>query len=554
MFRVRRVADGTQWYQGGGVYEQDEGFPYLILSIGGNILKVTLEEPYTVTNLSATFGLYNPAGELYGYFCQAENYMVIQAGDRITLPLFWDGVNNTMRRSNGITGNLSRPGINEIPAAGPMDYYLGRLWYAWTPTKRHYSAGDIVQGPSGTIANRFLDSVLCVTENPLAVGGDGFVVPTQAGNIRALKHSANLDSNLGVSDLFVFTRRTVYGLSVPVTRADWIGAGSGSGGTTNPTQKLLQINQGAVNDRSVVVVNGDLFYQSLEPAIRSLTVALRYFQQWGNTAISANENRVLQFNDRSLLSHASGTEFDNRLLQTALPKRVGCGIVHQALIPMDFDPISSFGAAKNPIWEGMYEGLDILQLFTVDYGGLQRCFAIVVSRIDGSINLWEITNSERTDSGDRRSTMIVETPAFTWNQETVLKNLESMELWIDRLYGDVNFKVEYRPDSDPCWYPWSEWRKCTARNSCEDAHNPVCYPVTQYSENYRAADSLPVPPNNCQSMMGRPANIGYQFQIRITVKGWCRLRTLILHASTRGESPFQNLVCSFPFEESDLSI
>lgn len=544
------IADGQEWYQGGSVYERDEGYPYLLLSIGGKILKVTLEEPYTVTNVSTTPLLQNPSGELYSYFCQAETYTVIQAGDYITKPLIWDGT--SIRRSNGIigVGNMN----NEIPAAGPMDYYLGRLWYAGVPTRRHYCAGDIVQGTSGTIANRFLDAVLHVTENPLAVGGDGFVVPTQAGNIRALKHTANLDNNLGVSDLFIFTRRTVYGLAVPVTRADWIQAGNGSGGTTNPVQKLLQINQGSVNDRGIVVVNGDLFYQSLEPAIRSLTVALRYFQQWGNTAISANENRILQFNDRSLMSHCTGVEFDNRLLESALPKRVNCGIVHQAIIPMDFDPISSFGASRNPSWEGMYEGLDILQMFSVDYGGQQRCFAVVVSRIDGSINLWELTNYSRVNADDRRSTMIIETPAFTWNQETVLKELECMEIWIDRLWGDVNFKVEYRPDSDPCWYPWSEWKKCTARNSCEDAHNPVCYPVTEYSENYRAADSLPRPQNVCQSMMGRPTNIGYQFQLRITVKGFCRIRSVVLHATTRGESPFQNLVCSHPFEEGEVGI
>jgi hypothetical protein len=104
-----------------------------------------------------------------------------------------------------------------------MVYYQGRIWYA---QGRIYTAGDIVGGPSGTLANQFKDSILKVTENPLALGGDGFAVPSTAGDIRALSYSANLDTSLGQGPLYIFTRRQVYQLSVPVTRADWIAATS----------------------------------------------------------------------------------------------------------------------------------------------------------------------------------------------------------------------------------------------------------------------------------------------------------------------------------------
>ena len=546
------IADGSKWYQGGGVYKYDEGFPYLVLLIGGVTYKVNLEEPYTVTQLSdASTAM--PDGELYSYLCQAEKWMVIQAGDYATLPLFWDGT--TLRRSNGITGIITpgNPNINEIPAAGPMDYYLGRLWYAGVPTRRHYCAGDIVQGPSGTAPYR-LDAVLKVTENPLAIGGDGFVVPTEAGNIRALKHTTNVDSTLGVSDLYVFTRQSVYALQVPVSRALWAQAGDGTGATTNPVQKIVVSNGGAVNDRSIVAVNQDLFYQCFEPSIRSLAVAIRYQQQWGNKPISSNEDRLLRFTDRELMKWSSGIEFNNRLLQGALPRRVACGIVTPALIPLDFDPISSFGADHPPIWQGDWEGLDFLQVFKVDYNGRPRAFGVVASKVDGSIHLWELTDYSRFETDDRRNTMIFETPAFTWNRETVLKELDAMEVWVDKIYGTVEFKVEYRPDSDPCWYTWWAWRKCVARNSCEDLVNPVCYPLQEYREGYRTADSLGRPHQVCQSMMGRPSSLGYQFQLRFTIKGWCRIRAFVLHANVRSEHPYQNLVCYVPFTEEQLRL
>src|SRR6185436_2489928 len=190
-------------------------------------------------------------------------------------------------------------------------------------------------------------------------------------------------------------------------------------------------------DRSVVQVNGDLYFQSLEPSIRSLFTSVRNFGQAGNIAIAANENRVLQFNDRALLKFASGIEFSNRLWQTALPKQVDQGVIHQAIIPLDFVPVSSFLAQFNPVWEGMYEGLDVLQMFTGDFGGRERAFSMVVSRGDQSMHVWEMTNSERFENGDNRVGWQIEFPAFTWSREFLLKKLVSGELWFDKIFGEV---------------------------------------------------------------------------------------------------------------------
>ena len=165
---LKIVQDGR--WQGGYIYEPDGANPYLVCSISGVIYSVLLEPPYTVTNLSAAFGLYNPDDAEIAFFCQGENILVIQAGDYYTqptptLPLFWNGT--TLRRSIGITTAAPAsvaPNINEIPAATCMDYYGNRLWYAQA---RQYSAGDMVGGPSGTLAQRYRDSIISVTENPL---------------------------------------------------------------------------------------------------------------------------------------------------------------------------------------------------------------------------------------------------------------------------------------------------------------------------------------------------------------------------------------------------
>lgn len=527
---IATLHDSTGLYQGGFMYDQQTNLPYLVYAISGRFYRIRLDTDNSIDDITGPVAFPTTA-PLY-HFVQGEEFLVVQAGDFTTLPAFWDGT--SMRHSLGLAG-----ATKELPAAGTMVYYQGRIWYA---QYRQYTAGDIVGGPSGTGGPPYFnrDSILKVTENPLAIGGDGFAVPTQAGNIRAMQYAANLDKALGEGTLYVFTRKQIYALDVPISRTDWIASGSNN----QPLQRVVQRNNGAASDRSVVAVNADLFYQSLTPSINSLFTALRYFNQWGNSPISANLDRAMQFNDRSLMSYSSGIEFNNRMLQCILPEQRPQGVVHKAIAPMDFDPISTLGKNLNPVWEGIYEGLDILQLFQGDFGGRERAFAIVVSRVDSSIQLWELTTDQRFENGDNRVEWYVETPAWTWGREFDLKKLDGGEIWIDKIFGTVDGKVYYRVDGNPCWQFWHAFQFCLARTSCEDVNNPVCYPMTGYREGDKFPVTLPTPPTpECYDFNHRPMNIGHQFQVKIEMKGWCRLRGLIVYALPYVKAPFDGLEC-----------
>lgn len=548
------------YWQGGFMYEPDGANPYLVCQISGVIYRALLEAPYTIDDLTASNPsiLRNPADPAIAeaaFFTQAENYLIIQAGDFFNpgpviagvtdsdgrhLPLFWDG--NTLRRSIGITtpaAPANAPGINEIPAATCMDYYGGRIWYA---RARTYAAGDMVGGPSGTAVNHFRDAVLNVTENPLCFGGDGFTVPTNAGNIRALKHSANINASLGQGQFYIFTRKTVYSLIVPKGRLDWINADSNN----QPEQVVVQLANGAVGDRCVVPINGDLYYQSFDPSIRSLIRAQQYFQQPGNTPISQNEQRALQLNDRSLMRFSSGIEFDNRILNAILPQRLGANVVHKAIAPLDFDIVSTFEEVKPPVWEGVYDGLNILHLFAGDFGGLPRAFAVAISDIDGALMIWELTTASRTQNGDNRVTWSIDFPAFTWSTsglEHSLKQLNGGECWIDKIAGTVEMDVYYRVDADPCWRRWLHTEFCSSR--CEDLEESplTAYPCAPIREGYKFPVVFPEPKSTCDSMNVRPTTIGYQFQVKIIFKGWCRVRGLLIHALAKDKPQFQGVAC-----------
>ncbi len=534
------IHDASGLFQGKFTYAPLGAFPYLIYAISGHIYKVVPGPPVIVTELT-TPALLMPATQPKFYFVQAEQFLVIQAGDNTTLPLFYDGV--SLRRSKGITNTTvapGTPGINEIPAATSMDYYLGRLWYS---TFRTGNAGDIVKGPSGTAAYQFNDAVLNVTESPLIVGGDGFTVPAQSGNITSIFHNANLNAPLGQGTLFFGTNKGIFSLTVPVSRTAWLA-------TTNSNQPLLtpvQLVNGPVSDRSIVQINGDVYYQSLEPGIRSLFASVRNFGQAGNIEISAQETRVLQFSNRALLNFGFGVLFNNRLLESQLPIQLPQGVIHQALVPLDFVPMSTFAASQQPIWEGMYEGLQFLQCTTADFGGLERCFATIVSEKDSSIQLWEIQQAAKFDADStddsKRIDWQIEFPAFTAGDFFELKRLVTAELWIDRLFGTVIFTMDYRPDAQTCWIPWAKWSACSAKNSAEDANNPISYPLVPFGECYLATQTLPKPPAQCDTCTTRPSDIAFQFQPRLTIKGYCRIRGLMLWFNKVEKNLYKGLIC-----------
>lgn len=533
-------------YQGGWLYEPLIGNPYLVLSCGGRIYQIRVDTDNSVHDITGASA--NPATPPQAYFCQAEQFLVIQAGDWQvnevgTLPLFWDGTK--MRRSVGVIGPNNIPDAypiqpyNEIPAALAMVYYQDRLWYA---NGRIFAAGDIVGNQaSGTIQYNFDDSVLKVTENPLAIGGDGFTVPSQAGQITGMSYTAALDQTLGQGPLYVFTRKQIYQLVVPVTRADWIAAGANN----QPQQTLAQKKYGATSDRCIFAVNGDLYYGSPEPGLRSLVLATRWFGQPGNVAISRSVQRAFKFTTPTLLGTQPGIEFDNRALIGVLPTPTPVGVAFQGVIALDFDIISTLTQKLPPAYDGLWDGLDILQMFEGDFGGLQRAFAIVHSRIDGSIQVWEITQNFLRDAGDNRIQWRVEFPAYTFGEEFKLKKLDGGELWLDKVQGTVELIFEFRVDANACWQPWMTTQFCSARNTCEDVNNPACYPVQPYCDGQKFPITLPAPnAGDGVSANLRPGNIGYQFQLRLTVVGNCRVRGLILFALAHDRRPFEGMINS----------
>lgn len=541
-------------YQGGAFYTPDYGEPQLILAVGGAIWRIRTDTDFSIEKVSALFGSMDPNSEQY-YFAQAEKWMVIQDGTMVTMPKFFstndDGSVAAMTNSNGFVG-VNNP-ANQIPPAGPMDYYQQRLWYAFG---RFYAAGDIVfNKTSGTAPNTYRDSVLAVTENPVPSGGDAFVTPVTSGNIRWLRHAANLNTQLGETNLFIGTRNAIFACNAPITRADWTKATL----DLMPLQTVALLGAGAYSERGATPINNDIFFASTPNGdVRSLRTAILNFQQPGQIPISNNINRALEFNDRSLLRFTSSIYHDSRFLQTILPYSVAglpgeptattvFGKPFKGVASLDFNPIASLQETLPPVWDGILEGLNILQLFQANIGGRDRAFAAVIGE-SGDLELWELTTTEKFDqnaAGESRVQWSFETASFAWGDPRTLKELETIRLWLDRIVGTVEIKVEFRPDQTGCWLPWRNFKVCSARDCTELVDTPCAgYPTpAEFCEGFESELTLPKPPQQCVPFSNRPAHLGRMFQFRISLHGWARVRGLYSFALPRVEAPFSGQVC-----------
>ena len=398
-----------------------------------------------------------------------------------------------------ITANSTINELAELPTSRAGVYGLGRNWEC-LPDKASYLASDIVGGSSGSIAEKFRDSVLNVTENSYLAGGGVFRVPGAGIEINAMAFPATLDSSLGQGPLQVLTQNVVFSCNAPVERAQWQTI-------TNPIQTQSLVSAGAVSFYGTTLVNSDIWFRSGD-GIRSLKLARQEFQSsFSNTPQSVEMNRTLLADNRSLLYKCSSINFDNRLLMTANPIAANGNVYHTKIIALNLDPISSLREKTPPIYDGVWEGRNILQMVTGTFQGVDRAFAFTYDTTEETIGLCELIPSERAivfDNDADRIQSSFESPALFYEADTAtreLLRLDDGEIIVKDLDGDVRFDVYYRPDYDQTWHPWHSW---------EVTDTPNWQPrMGLGSPDYKQGDTT----------TGRPYAVGYSFQVKVIITG-----------------------------------
>src|SRR3990167_7699847 len=486
----------TGIFQHANAYYPANSPPFIMASIGGAIFRVMLGN-YLVQEVTKPTDR-NPKNRLQAWMYQADRFLIIQDGQ--SRPFIFDG--SELRRSD--------PTKNEIQTGTVGIFAQGRIWYA-LPNGTTFRATDLIYG------NGNASDVLRETENDfLNEGGDfgtaGFTVPSNAAQITAMRQLANLDVALGQGPILVFTPNMIFSLNAPVDRTLWKDL-------QYPIQTVSLINYGALSQNSTVSVNGDFFYRSID-GVRSFVLARRDFQTWGNTPVSTEVEQVLANDSTEYLGYSSAVLFDNRLIMTCSPVFTARGVVHRGLAVLDFQSISGITRKAPPAWDGMWVGLNILQILKVHYSGKDRCF-MFAQNSSGEIELWELSEEDRFDNGNERISWSFETASYPFQNPFEQKKLWAGDTWIDRAAGECEINMRYRPDQHHCWLQWHTCRWC-AEYCWTPSDDPLkCKTPKEYKEQYRPRLGFPQPEDVCNAIAGMPPyRLGYQFQFRFECVGF----------------------------------
>ena len=430
----------------------------------------------------------------------------------------------------------------ELPAGRVGAYGMGRVALSLTDGKQ-FVIGDITGGPSGSVTNSYRDAVLKVNENSYLLNGGYFSVPGAWGDIRAMIIASTLDASLGQGPLQIMTPTHCFSCALQVDRTVWATV-------KNPILTVSLISNGSESQNATVNANGDILLRAVD-GIRSLLLGRRDFDTWGNVVQSTEMNRVLSLDTEDLLIYSSAIVFDNRMLMTAGPSAVpGHGVFHPGLIALNFDPVSSLRGKAPSVYDGLWTGINTLQLVVGRFSETERGFSFTYNLATSQIELYEIgttpvdvfstvewpTAAEIYDNGVTPIIWTIESPVIFNSGPNAKRQFIRMldgEIVIDNLVGTVNFAVFYKPDQYPCWTHWFSWAECAAKNT--DISKPQFRPRMGLGEPASQA---------CDPSTNRPMREGFNFQVKLVIQGHCRVLGQNFKAVTLPLSTYAKQSCT----------
>jgi len=517
------------FFQGAGVHEAGKD-SVLLAMVGGRLFSIEPCRNFKVAEVTPGNGSdVNMSTRPRAYFQQAEDWTVVQNG--LDAPIIYG--TGSVRRAAPLTND-------EVPSGEAMAYGNGRLWVS---KDRGYVAGDLVGSSSGTVPTR-RDAVLQFTENTFIAEGGAFALPVNAGAVTGMHFISNLDTVLGDGELVVFSRDGGFVTQVPTDRTLWKDL-------SYPVQRFA-VPAGAVSENAIVNVNGDLYYRSPD-GIRSLVFARRQFGSAGNTPISQEVNRALAWESPLLDSYASAVLFENRLLMTSAPQRSTRGVHHRALISMDFAPLAFSGQTSRPAYDGMWTGLNVLQIVVGSFGDEQRCF-VFAENASNEVEIWEVQKDVHCDNdgSDKRIEWFFETRAMAFGSQFEQKKLSTFDLWLEDLRGEADLSVYSRPDASPNWNLWHSWEHRSKAKNCSDQEDG-CFSLKTYQSSYRPRVQISTPPQSCNDLgdIKAPTDLGYTFQVRVKGTGDFRVSNFRLFADIVTEEPYKKCPTTSATESVD---
>jgi hypothetical protein len=429
----------------------------------------------------------------------------------------------------GLLINIGYPVISqnspavELPVGCMGAYVQGRNWIA-QPNLKSFIASDLVGSSSGSEQFNNRDAVLKWGQNTAQ-----FPIPGGSGQIDCIVALSAIDASLGQGPLQILCDFNIFTCSAPTDSTLW---------ATTQTPILFEsvIGFGGCGQDAAVVVNGDLLFKCQDVNFRSLELTRDDFDQWGKLPISREVIAYLMNENQNLFQFITTATADNRALLGCQPVTSSLGTYCQGLVVIDFDVTSSLRGKQPSVWEGLWTGLNFLKLVTGQFNSVQRTFAFHANTVTNSIELWEILPTGNFDNGNVPIVSSFETPILLRNVKgkdpATLLELQTGEIYLSEIVGEVSVKVWFRPDYDKCWHVWNDEIKICADNLGTDT-NP------SNSPQYRKRIGLGKPKtNDYDPSTNKPCRIGNFFQCRVEINGCATFNELVADSTISAQQEF----------------
>jgi len=329
----------------------------------------------------------------------------------------------------------------EVPVGSIMSYGQGRLFVSSSNRFEIKSLDFVGSHVNKTAGVDIQDNVVYPLKDPRASilfnteelylsGGGSFLMPSYMGKITGLKFLPTKDVAAGQGDLYAFCEFGAASFQVGQQRSSW--------GTTGKFQSLLFDKIGAVGPEAFAGVNGDLFFRSND-GIRTYRNASASNEDPGNTALSAEIADLLKIEALPLLGNVSMVYTDDsRLLVTAQPKEnqpanadAKGTLVYKAIVSCDLQPLNRSASRGTMVYDGIWTGLDFLQLFNGQFDRKNKTFVSALSC--NKLTFWSIQDDAIEDRP---------VPGFETTYKTSLFNRSHVSSYIRvGLPDEVNLRI-----------------------------------------------------------------------------------------------------------------
>jgi hypothetical protein len=480
------------------------GRPYRITATGDNFTTQALELPW-----------YNSTTLPTAWMCETSGYFVIQDGE--SAPIIYNG--GSIRRSDIFN--------NEVPIGRQMAYGNGRL--AVAVAGHNLKVGDITDGDG---------SELLFTETNYLSNGGAFFYPNE---ITALAFLPSNNTTTGYGSLMVFGLRSTDSLRLEITQRDlW--------STIPGFQVVVLDNIGACSQMSIVRVNQDLYWRDAKGEVRSLRSAAAAADSPGNSSISREVSRIVDFETDNWLTQSGGMFFDNRIFFLSSPFLSDDNVTaFQNIISLDAAPLATMRSKAPPAYDGVWNGAQFTRMVKGMFNGVERGF-VISSDADGLNRLWEFVPGQRTDiyltdgttmaKADSRIVSQVEFRRFGMDEPNQLKRLTRADIYPSEIEGDVNVKLYWRVGNTDQWFFCDEVDFCAQMTDGTST-------VPHDWKNLRAQTRLQIRsftfPQEVNDVFKLSTTVGYDFQIRLVWTGNLLIDRLDVWVSELTNPRFSNI-------------